>query len=248
MKEGDERLVEWTSGRNGRCGRSGRCFREQLAWRGAGPSSFFRVDRQNESSCRRRRGPRSAMPRFLVVVEAVDHLDEGPQLARVRCISITLAFSRMSHHCQSVWCEVGEVGEHGLLGVNQTADGHRRPGEHDRVPEMVVEGRFAPLDLVRRGGQDDFLPRGEVLFACSPNSVVRKHLRIRLHQPCVARIDPDVPAVACLFHRRSGARSASAGLAPCRAERRTPRRGTRRRCLRSAISDCPWRWLSRCRR
>lgn len=50
-----------------------------------------------------------------------------------------------------------------------------------------------------RGGQDDLLPCGEVLFGLLAELRRVEHLRIRLHQLCVARIDPDVPAVACLF-------------------------------------------------
>jgi len=33
---------------------------------------------------------------------------KGRSWRGVCCISITLAFSRMSHHCQSVWYEVGK--------------------------------------------------------------------------------------------------------------------------------------------
>jgi glycine hydroxymethyltransferase len=45
---------------------------------------------------------------------------------------------------------------------------------------MVVEGRFAPLDLVRRGGQDDLLPRGEVLFGLRDEECTGKELEARL--------------------------------------------------------------------
>ena len=57
-----------------------------------------------------------------------------------------------------------EMLEYRLVVMNQTANGHRRPFEHYRIPKVIVEHGFTTFYFGRFGAEYHFLAIGKVLF------------------------------------------------------------------------------------
>ena len=76
---------------------------------------------------------------LFVVVETVDHLDKRTEFARRLLHLDHLGVLQNVPPLPVSMVGSYEMLEYRLVVMNQTANGHRRPFEHYRIPEVIVE-------------------------------------------------------------------------------------------------------------
>ena len=194
------------------------------SWRVAGrSSSFFRVSTASTSSRPPPTRASKPMPSFSLLSKLSITWINGRSSRGVSCISITLAFSRMSHHCQSVWYDVGKSANTGssawirqpmVIGAQANMIGFQK---------WLWKVDLRPLTLPGAGVKTTFSRRPDTISPGRRTPSYRARRRPTASATdCAGR--PRCPSCCRSPRRRSDARSFSALPPPCSGDRELPDR------------------------